>query len=509
MTPVRLILVRSSVILNAILICYLFISWQFATPVHRINVVENDEGSSNVMAKRHPLGQLMANENAKSDLEKASEREGKGEVIEVKKDEKVASVLEKDTEVKNHEKLNGEIPNENYIISKPEETKKSAGDEKQKSIVEVSKTEVKEAPKPESPPAAEEYEEPPRDVQERAGVSENPAPVASLPEEAPDPPLDSLERKMYPNLRDCHTRPIIQQYIQKGDYWVLENYIPAALNFRCDESITYTTHADYTFLDNLDPLTSRWQGPVSIAVYSPGTDFQATVDTILYLRSCMAEGIKKYVTFHIFFHINHVPKEIPKTEDLLQRKTDCSKDPPRWTNVTTYRMQKKMLYPVNVARNVARGNSITYFNFPSDIELYPSVNVITEFFAMLKKPDASKTTNPRVFVFPIFEVADNENVPETKAELQAMLKTKKAIPFHKFVCPKCHAQPKSPMYIMCVRDYEFHILDNAFLVHRPGIKKYAKDKTRDKIAAKQSYIIRTKIFPEYKTLFGSLKDCII
>ncbi|RXG58194.1 hypothetical protein Avbf_19123, partial [Armadillidium vulgare] len=377
MTPVRLILVRSSVILNAVLICYLFISWQFATPVHRINAVENDDGSSNVMAKRHPLGQLMANENTKSDLEKPNEREGRGEVIEVKKDEKATSVLEKDAEVKNHENLNGEIPNENYIISKPEDTKKSAGDEKQKSIAEVSKTEVKEGPKPENPPAAEEYEEPPREVQERAGVSENPSPVASLPEEAPDPPLDSLERKMYPNLRDCHTRPIIQQYIQKGDYWVLENYIPAALNFRCDESITYTTHADYTFLDNLDPLTSRWQ--------------------------------------------------IPKTEDLLQRKTDCSKDPPRWTNVTTYRMQKKMLYPVNVARNVARGNSITYFNFPSDIELYPSVNVITEFFAMLKKPDASKTTNPRVFVFPIFEVAENENVPETKAELQAMLKTKKAI----------------------------------------------------------------------------------
>ena len=24
----------------------------------------------------------------------------------------------------------------------------------------------------------------------------------------------------------------------------------------------------------------------------------------------MAEGVKKYVTFHLFFHTNHVPKEV-------------------------------------------------------------------------------------------------------------------------------------------------------------------------------------------------------
>ena len=63
------------------------------------------------------------------------------------------------------------------------------------------------------------------------------------------------------------------------------------------------------------------------------------------------------------------------------------------------------------------------------------------------------------------------------------------------------------MYILCVRDYELHILDNAFLVHRPGIKRIVKDPARDKIAAKQRHLINSKIKNEYKTLYGSHKSC--
>lgn len=65
------------------------------------------------------------------------------------------------------------------------------------------------------------------------------------------------------------------------------------------------------------------------------------------------------------------------------------------------------------------------------------------------------------------------------------------------------------MYILCVRDYEFHILDNAFLVHRPGIKRINKDSQRDRIVARQNAAIRSKILPEYKTIFGIRKSCVI
>ena len=49
---------------------------------------------------------------------------------------------------------------------------------------------------------------------------------------------------------------------------------------------------------------------------------------------------------------------------------------------------------------------------------------------------------------------------------------------------------------LCVLDYDFMILDNAFLVHRPGIKTQAanlKQTQKDKVAAQNSLIAKTII----------------
>lgn len=56
----------------------------------------------------------------------------------------------------------------------------------------------------------------------------------------------------------CHNKEYEPQTVQRGDFWVLKNYIRADHGeLRCFQSITYTTHADYTFLDNLIPLLER------------------------------------------------------------------------------------------------------------------------------------------------------------------------------------------------------------------------------------------------------------
>ena len=71
---------------------------------------------------------------------------------------------------------------------------------------------------------------------------------------------NSLEEKMFSDLKDCPTKSSQRYDTQRGeDYWILNNYIAAAKSFRCDESITYATHGDYTFLGNLNPVTDRWQ----------------------------------------------------------------------------------------------------------------------------------------------------------------------------------------------------------------------------------------------------------
>ena len=51
-----------------------------------------------------------------------------------------------------------------------------------------------------------------------------------------------------------------------------------------------------------------------------------------------------------------------------------------------------------------------------------------------------------VYVNPIFEIQDGSELPNTKLELVRLLKTKKAIPFHKSFCSHCHTIPKYEMW---------------------------------------------------------------
>ena len=46
-----------------------------------------------------------------------------------------------------------------------------------------------------------------------------------------------------------------------------------------------------------------------------------------------------------------------------------------------------------------------------------------------------------VYVNAIFELQDGSKLPKTKLGLVKLLKTNKAIPFHKWVCPVCHTIP--------------------------------------------------------------------
>lgn len=108
----------------------------------------------------------------------------------------------------------------------------------------------------------------------------------------------------------CADRPPRPVFKQRGDFWVLYNYVQADEQFNCTESITYATHGDYTYLDNVPVLVERWQGPISVALYAPGYDFDATLDSIAYLRNCDSDIIRKYVSFHLFFGYKEVPEEV-------------------------------------------------------------------------------------------------------------------------------------------------------------------------------------------------------
>ncbi|KAG6447545.1 hypothetical protein O3G_MSEX005071 [Manduca sexta] len=248
-------------------------------------------------------------------------------------------------------------------------------------------------------------------------------------------------------LLTCTDKDFASQTVQRGEFWVLKNYVRADHGtIQCHETITYTTHAGFEFLDNVLPLVERWMAPVSLAIHAPGADMAPTVDSIRYLRDCTGnELIRQYVTFHIFFPNKHIPSKIQDPEKFLLTPYNCTLKPPYDVNSsTTYMKEKSLLYPVNVARNIARDAAVTHFILPSDIELYPSPNLIPRFLNMIARnaKPLNTSTKPRVFPISIFEVDAKVQVPSTKTELQRMLANKTAIPFHKFVCPNCHNIPQ-------------------------------------------------------------------
>lgn len=163
-------------------------------------------------------------------------------------------------------------------------------------------------------------------------------------------------------------------------------------------------------------------------------------------------------------------------------------------------------------------------------------------------------------MLPIFEVEESQSVPSNKTELQKMFHENQAIWFHAKICKTCHSIPQSkgwisspevpnmivhstvkrtgeydhwepifigsqydPLYderlnwegksdkmtqalIMCILDYKFHVLSNAFLVHKPGIKDLKESRRPSYESANKNLILKS-ILPEIETFYGKRKGC--
>jgi hypothetical protein len=107
-------------------------------------------------------------------------------------------------------------------------------------------------------------------------------------------------------------------------YTVVTNFIVARRDLNCDDPyITYTSHADFRYLDNLVPIVERWQGPVSLTLYIPNKDLYPTLQRIKYLRECTTPLMKEWVTFHLFADTKYFLDPLPVWADL--RKVNLCK----------------------------------------------------------------------------------------------------------------------------------------------------------------------------------------
>lgn len=332
---------------------------------------------------------------------------------------------------------------------------------------------------------------------------------------------------------------------RRSEYCVVSNFIRAKRSVGPAESVTLTTQGTAEFLRHIEEVCRRWQGPVSLAVYAPGTDYEVAGRWVAYLRNCRSNCVSEWVTWHLVFDSRHPPNV---TSNSGWKSDECREESSRVA--TSYVSKNNLAYPINVARNVAMENALTEYVFASDIELYPSANIVPRFLKLLATRDAS--SKREAFVLPVFEISSVVKSPPTdKRELLTLYKAKKAVSFHRFMCNRCHKIPNldrwlllrsddeslgifettkrdrvhglaawEPFFLsktfpkfderltwngksnkmqvaleMCFMDYDFHIVDNAFLVHAPGIKRWNPKKEMNR----SPYVKKTnKLFREIR-----------
>ncbi len=255
-----------------------------------------------------------------------------------------------------------------------------------------------------------------------------------------------------------------------SDYVVLYNHIKAdnQQQYGPLETVTYVTHGQYAYFDNLGPLMERWQAPLSIAVFAPGSDYELAFKHAQYYRKCSQHNqlIADNVSFHFFFPSDHISPSIHEVDrDSPQldcdRLTEEMKRLFSWGLLTelilhlclilrrhsensSYSSLHQMDYPINAARVIARRCAETQFVLLSDIELYPSPGLAKGFIQMVKNNIGNRSIiNDVAYVIPVFEMVDSQSVtvPADKEELRTMIANKTAFTFHHNYCPICHKVP--------------------------------------------------------------------
>lgn len=145
------------------------------------------------------------------------------------------------------------------------------------------------------------------------------------------------------------------------------------------------------------------------------------------------------VSVHLIFPADRPPalKEIARIED------DCIASDFQKDRIETERKEKRMSYPINVARNVARMQANTTRVLVIDIELLPSDKLASGFMQIVR---GRQPRTGIVFVVPVFEIESYETPPSTKRELLLATKAGIAVYFHRFVISK--SQENNCVYLI-------------------------------------------------------------
>lgn len=174
------------------------------------------------------------------------------------------------------------------------------------------------------------------------------------------------------------------------------------------EDITLVTHGSIEKFSHLLDQVSRWQGPISFVMY-----LNNVPDIKLFctnMKTKVTPDVLKFVSIHV----------------LLEKHGGT------------------LPYPNNVLRNIAQRNIESNYFLLMDVDFIPSPGMY-DYLKLSLENDAFwiKLRNNTVFVLPAFErfaptddsFATLDMVPNTKKELQTLLRKEEAATFHHYFPP--------------------------------------------------------------------------
>ncbi|KAL1506705.1 hypothetical protein ABEB36_006018 [Hypothenemus hampei] len=316
--------------------------------------------------------------------------------------------------------------------------------------------------------------------------------------------------------------------------------------------VTYATHMTANYAYFILELLKRWEGLISVAAFVPDLDSALYMEQIT--QYCYCEPEMHRVSIHL---VTHKLLAFSKKDMNFFRPDNCIvKDS---LKIGTFKdFDDTIIYPINVVRNVARTSALTTFVLVSDVELMPSKGLISKFLGMIK--NYNKTDVKEVYALPLFEVEKTATVPDSKDQLLKLLNANQAVYYHEKSCPQCQKFPEieewltngysdeirpfikvkrqgaffrwDPVFIgtnadplyseklsweglydkiihsleMCLQDYNYTILDNAFLCHWPGIKQESDQEWRLPFI-EQNQIEYTEIIENLLKKYKNIPEC--
>lgn len=349
--------------------------------------------------------------------------------------------------------------------------------------------------------------------------------------------IQRLAKAVMDKIADVHISDI------SGMYHIIRNILcPKQIRKfgqgKTSENVTIVTQTSSNHLENLIVLSRKWNGPISVSVFTHKTDAEFAILSIVYLRTCYP-SIANKVSFHLVYPMDSTP-----SVDLINElpKLSCSEP----FGKTVQRQQKAnydigIEYPHNLLRNIALKSATTTFVLMIDIDMVPSDNLTDEFMRLIERRRSNQDfdIDKTAFVVPSFESKD-WSIPSDKIKLLHAWEAGKIRPFYYETCWKCQRyteydrwkklfgteimdigynvewnDPWEPFYIasantplyderfkqygfnrisqVCelhVAGYEFAVLNNAFLVHK-GFKVPEKfHKTKDMEQEKNRMLFR-------------------